>query len=159
MLKSKKLKERIVLKKQQCSVFKKIVSQGCLLYTGITLLLYTGGMIVSDIERAWIPTIGMMYMVLIFSLLLAAANVLVLNARFHGFIKLLLHYAVTTLVFYVVFIFWSGFYKRGASILTILLLFTFVYCICALVYCGVRYIKGSRDNKKTGYESQFSTKN
>ncbi len=141
------------------SIFRKIVSQGCLLYTVLTLVLYTVGMVVSDIDRAWIPTIGMIYMVFFFSLLLSAANVLVLNTGLPGIVKLILHYAATTLVFYVIFILWSGFSKRGSSVLTILLLYTFLYGICALIFCGVRYIKGSRDNKKAGYESQFSMKN
>ncbi len=149
----------VLANKKPLTLFGRIISQGCLFYTVITLLLYTGGMIVSSIEREWIPTISMMYMVLVFSLFLAAANVLVLGAKIPAVLKLILHYAAATVVFYVIFILWGGFQRSGSSVLVILLVYTFIYCICALVVFSFRYIKGNRENSRTDYETQFRMKN
>lgn len=140
------------------SALKKIILNGCAIYTVLTLLLYTGGMLVSGIEREWIPTIGMMYMVLVFSLLFSAANFTVTRTKLSPILKLIIHFSVTTAIFYVTFLLWGGFTDSRSLVLTILLCYTLVYVIFALIFFTARSIKASAKNSKTEYDSQFTNK-
>ncbi len=137
---------------------RKIISDGCIFYTILTLLLYTGGMLASTREREWIPTLGMLFTVLLFSVLFAAANYSVSHTKLTGALKLLFHYGVTALIFYVLFILWGGFSSSPATVLILMLAFTLVYAIAALLVFLVRYVSGGAKNKQTKYESQFGPK-
>ncbi len=137
---------------------KKILSDGCVFYTIITLLLYTGGMLASDREREWIPTLGMMFTVLLFSVLFASVNYTVSNTKLSSVLKYLLHYAATTVIFYVLFILWGGFSKSASTVLVILIAYTLAYGIISLCLFVIRYLRGGAKNKKSAYESQFSKK-
>lgn len=134
---------------------KKILSDGCIFYTVITLVLYTGGMLFSTVEREWIPTLGMMFTVLLFSVLFSAANYVVIHTKLTAVLKLLLHFAVTTVIFYVLFILWGGFAARGSAVLVILLTYTLVYAIAALVFFAVRRVRASVKNTDAKYENLF----
>ena len=137
---------------------KQILSDGCVFYTVLTLLLYTGGMLASDREREWIPTLGMMFTVLLFSVLFAAVNYTVSHAKLPSVLKLLLHYAVTTVIFYVLFILWGGFAKNASTVLVVLVTYTLLYIIIALLLFVIRYLRGGVKNRSTAYKNQFTDK-
>jgi len=135
-----------------------VLSHACIYFTTASLALYTGGMLASGIEREWIPTLEMMYMVFCFSLLFSLANQTVLPSSLPGVLKLILHYAVTTLIFYVIFIVWGGFSKSPSTVLVILFAYTLVYAIGALVVFLVKYTTGNTKKNKISYEKQFGAK-
>lgn len=140
------------------SALKRIILNGCAIYTVLTLLLYTGGMLFSTIEREWIPTISMMYMVLAFSILFSAANYTVTRTKLPALLKLLIHFAVTTLIFYVTFLLWGGFAESGSLVLTVLLCYTLVYAIFSIVLFAAKSMRSTAKNNETAYTSQFSKK-
>lgn len=137
------------------SVIGRIISHACIYYTAASLALYTGGMIVSGIEREWIPTLKMMYIVFLFSLLFSSVNQLVLPARWPAVLKLLLHYDVSVLIFYVLFILWGGYSQSGSSVLIILVFFTLLYAAGALIYFLCRYASAAARSKSAKYDRQF----
>ena len=140
------------------AVISEIISRGCIYYTVTSLLLYTGGMLFSTFEREWIPTLGMLIMLLAFTLLFAAINRLLLPSRLPAVLKLLIHYATTTLIFYVIFILWGGFSDKGSSVLVILLTYTVVYLICTLIRLAVHHVRTETRTNGEKYDTQFDKK-
>jgi len=138
------------------NLIKRILSRACVYFTVTALLLYTVGMLFSGIEREWIPTLEMMYMILAFSVLFSAVNQIVLPSSLPGFLKVLIHYAATTAVFYVIFILWGGFNASASAVFLILLAYTLIYAVISLVYYLIRYACGLKQNNKSSYKSQFS---
>lgn len=133
----------------------KIISHGCIYYTVVSLLLYLGGLLFSTIEREWIPTLDMLVLLLLFTLSVSAANQMVLLAGMPMLLKLLIHYAVTLTVFFVVFIWWGGFSDSGSAVLVLLLAYTLVYGIGALIFGAIRHIRANAVNRRTEYADQF----
>lgn len=133
----------------------KIITQGCVYYTAASLLLYVGGLLFSTIEREWIPTLDMLLLLLLFTVSVSAANQLVLHSKLPMAVKLLLHYAVTLTVFYIVFILWGGFSDSGSAVLVLLLAFTLVYGIGALVFGIVCHVRAGSENRRNEYTEKF----
>ncbi len=142
-------------KRNAFSILSKIITHGCVYYTIVSLLLYLGGLLFSTIEREWIPTLDMLLLLLLFTLSFSAANQMVLLAKIPTAVKLLIHYAVTLLVFYIVFIRWGGFSDSGSAVLVLLFAFTLVYGIGALIFGIVRHIRAGAANRRTEYADQF----
>ena len=136
----------------------KILSRACIWFTVLTLALYTGGMIVSGIEREYIPTLKMVWMVLVFGIVFETANQLVLKSKLAAPLKLVIHFAVTAIVFFIVFILWGGYTARPSSVLVILIVFTLLYAAGALIFWGIRSLIGSAYSRRKAYEDQFAPK-
>lgn len=134
----------------------KILTHGCVYYTVASLALYTGGMLASGIEREWIPTLKMMYIVLVFSVLFAAVNEVVWNTRLAGILKILIHYAATTVIFYVMFILWGGYNTTPSSVLVILLAYTLIYVAASLLVYFFHYVSSLKKSSTAAYTSQFA---
>ena len=142
-------------KRTAFSVFSKILTHGCVYYTIVSLLLYVGGLLFSTIEREWIPTLDMLLLLLLFTVSVSAANQMVLHAKMHTAVKLLLHYAITQIVFYIVFIWWGGFSDSSSMVLVLLLAFTMLYGIGAIIFGIVRHIRAESENRLEKYDEQF----
>ncbi len=144
---------------------KKTLCHSCVFYTFFITALYLLGVYV---DSHWVPTLHMIFSLLLFSFVLAAANSFLFSNKLVFSLRLLIHYITTTLVFYIVFVLWGGFQANGGSVLSALLVYTFVYLICAVLVFMYRYItaeiqtsgkeyKSVFDGKET-YKSQFDTK-
>ena len=137
------------------SIIRKIFAHACVYFTAASLALYTGGMLLSGLEHTWIPTMQMMYTVFFFSLLFSAVNEAVRSTRMSGVLKVLLHYAATTVIFYVMFILWGGFSSSPSSVLVILLAYTFIHAAFSLFAFLMRYIFSVRKSNSSSYQTQF----
>ena len=138
------------------SLLKRILSRACIYFTVASLALYTGGILVSGIEREWIPTLKMMYIVLVFSVLFSAVNQTVLPSRWPGILKLLIHYPLSVLIFYVLFIVWGGYTASPSSVLILLAFFTLLYASGALVRLLVLRARAAAENRTSSYSQQFA---
>lgn len=143
---------------KKLSVLWRILSHACAYYTVASLTLYTAGMLVSGIEHEWIPTMKMMYLLLAFSILFSAVNDLVQHTKLPTVLKVLIHYAATTLIFYVMFILWGGYSATPSSVLVILLAYTLLYAAVALILFTVRTVLGVKKSNTTAYKRQFDEK-
>ena len=137
------------------SVLSKIITHGCVYYTLASLLLYVGGLLFSTIEREWIPTLDMLLLLLLFTVSFSAVNQMVLHTKLPAALKLLIHYAVTLLIFYIVFVWWGGFSDSGSAVLVLLFGFTLVYGIGALIFTIIRHARASTENTRQEYDVQF----
>ena len=107
-------------------------------------------MLASGIEREWIPTLKMMCILFVFSLLFSAVNEIVRSTNLAGVLKILLHYAATTLIFYVVFILWGGYNASASSVMVILMAYTLIYIAASLLIYFFRYIFSLKKSKRHG---------
>lgn len=137
------------------SILCSIIARGCIYYTITSLLLYTGGLLFSTVEREWIPTLDVLLLLLLFTVSFSAANHMVVHAKLSMAVKMLIHYAVTLLIFYTVFILWGGFSQRASATFVLLLAFTVIYGIGALIFCIVCHVRSAKKNSRSHYDDQF----
>ena len=131
---------------------KKTIGSACIFYTFFITAFYLLGVYV---DSNWVPTLHMVISLLLFSFVLAAANSFLFSNKLVFPLRLLIHYVTTTAVFYIVFVLWGGFQANGGSVLTALLVYSFVYLICALAVFMYRYITAESRVKNTEYKSVF----
>lgn len=136
---------------------KNIISSACVIFTLLFTFIYTLGI---TVNTDWIPTLGTLYSILAFSLILSAMNKYLFSNSLVLGIRILIHYIVTVLSFYVFFIVASGYAKSGSSALTIMIAFSIIYALFAAV---VAIFNGAKSNdkkkktqKKTEYKSMFN---
>lgn len=135
----------------------RIFTHACVYYTVASLILYTAGMLASGIEREWIPTLKMMYILFVFSFLFSAVNELMRSTNLAGVLKILLHYACTTLIFYVVFILWGGYNASASSVMVILMAYTLIYIAASLLIWFFHSVFSLKKSNASRYDSQFSS--
>ena len=134
------------------SKIKKIVSQTCVIYTVILTSIYTLGAFVNS---SWIPTVHMVYSCLAFSLVLAALNMFLFSDKLVMPLRLLIHFAASSLIFYLMFIVWGGYQSNGGSVITAMLVYIFAYALCAAIVAVYRYLTSETANSKKDYKSKF----
>lgn len=134
------------------SLLKKIISQACVFYTVLITATFLLG---AFVDSSWLPKPSMVLALLVFSLILAAGNSFLFSDRLVFPLRLLIHYIATTIVFYIVFVLWGGYRDNGGSVITVLLVYTFAYGICALIVAGYRYLTAELRTDKSEYKKQF----
>ncbi|NLZ37115.1 MAG: DUF3021 family protein [Clostridiales bacterium] len=105
--------------------------------------------------RNIVPGLLYMFLLLVFSLLLAALNRLFYSS-FSTPAQFALHFLGTAADFIVIFILAGGFYKNGAkSTMIIMLFFVLIYAVVISIYLGVRSLKRKRKIDSSEYKKQF----
>ena len=133
----------------------KVLCHACIYFTASTLLLYTCGSIVAESGYQRVPRLETLYMLLIFCVLFEGTNQLVLHSRLPGALKLLLHYGVCVLIFSVIFIVWGQSSLTPGGVFVILIAFTLIYALCALILFLIRSFRQEKKNRSSAYENQF----
>lgn len=133
----------------------KILSHACIYFTGTTLLLYTFGSITAESGYQRVPRLETMYMLFIFCLLFEGANQLVLYSSLPGVLKLLCHFGVCALIFSAIFLVWGQATLTAGGVFVILVTFTLLYALCALILLLIRHSLRDKENRSSAYENQF----
>lgn len=134
---------------------KSIISQGCVIFSIITLIIYSAGAIISNADRSFIPDIKFIWLFFAFSLLLAATNKILYIKKIKLIPRLLIHFAVCLALYFVSVVLCGGFAKSGAQTLIALSFFVIIYIIFAI---AAAIIIGRSERKKADkeeYVSQF----
>ena len=140
---------------KQLMWLKKTVTNACVFYTFFITALYLLGVYV---DSHWVPTLHMVFALLLFSFALAAANTFLFSDRLVFPLRLLIHYVITTAVFYIVFVRWGGYQANGGSVLTALLIYSFVYLLASLFVFMYRYVTAESRTSATEYKTMFDSK-
>ena len=134
------------------SKIKAILSSACVIFTLIFTAVYTLGMAV-NIE--WIPTLSVLYSILAFSVILSFANAFLSSNLLVLGVRLIIHYAISAVSFYVLFIVASGYFLAGGNVLTIMIAFTVIYAIFAAVWAIVKSTKPRAKKEKKQTEQEY----
>ncbi len=141
--------------KKQNSVFDTIKS-GCLIFTVITVLSYIAGTLLSSENKAFIPTLKWILLFLLFSLVLAFANMLLRLPKIAVGARLGFHFLATAALYFVVVVLCGGFVTSGAQTIIAMLLFCVLYSIFAIIYAITSATKSKKKNKEEKYDSMFN---
>lgn len=131
---------------------KKALTQACVFYTFLITAVYLLG---AFVDSTWLPKPSMVGALLVFSLVLSVGNSFLFSDKLIFPLRLLLHYIMTTIVFYIVFVLWGGYRDNGGSVLTVLLVYTFAYGLCAVIVAVYRYLTAEFRADKSEYKTLF----
>ncbi len=132
-------------------LLKKAALQACVIYTVLLTAVYTLGAFVNS---SWVPTVQMVYSCLGLSLAVALLNLFLFSDRLVFFMRLLIHFVSIGVIFYLMFVVWGGYRANGGSVLTAMLVYLFVYIICAAIVGAYRYLI-SGDNKRKSADGEY----
>ncbi|MBQ4067105.1 MAG: DUF3021 family protein [Clostridia bacterium] len=135
---------------------KDTLKNGCVIFTVITVISYALGLLLSGKDNPFIPTLTWIILFLIFSLVLAFANIILKNPGYSLGIRLGLHFLATASLYFVVVVLCGGFIRNGAQTLIALVLFVILYGLFAILYAILSSGKKKKKNKKEKYDSMFS---
>ena len=131
---------------------KKTLTNACVIYTFLVTSVYLLGAMV---DSHLVPNLTMILSLLFFSVALSATNSFLFSDILILPFRLAIHYIATTFVFYIAFVVWGGYKDNGGSVITILLVYTFVYIILALIVGLLRRRTAESFNSKNHYKSIF----
>ena len=131
------------------------VKDGCFIFTVITVVTYTVGMIFSTPEKSFIPTLTFVYLFLALSIGLGFANKLLTNRKMSLTLRLSLHFIVSAILYYVVIVLCGGFSESGASTIIAMGAFLVIYIIFELIYALINKKKETKKNATKEYKSVF----
>ena len=144
------------MKKQNTS--KKIIDtikNGCLIFTIISVTSYVAGTLLSSENKAFIPTLKWVLLFLLFSVVLAFANLLLKSKKHSRGLCLLFHFIASAALYFVVVVLCGGFIANGAQNLISMALFLLLYGIFALIFAFTGTKKKQKKNKTEEYKSMF----
>ncbi len=134
------------------NLFKKLISHSAIIYSLLVTSVYTLG---AAVNSAWIPTTKMVYGCLAFSVILSVLNLFLFSRMLIFPLRLLIHYAASALMFYLLFALWGGYLQNGGSVIIALLLYTFSYAMIGVIIGIYRYITSENENSSKKYTKKF----
>ena len=130
---------------------KRTITQCCVIFTAFMLLVFIIGSAVPDFGGA--IDLKNVLVILFFSLIYAAANLLLHIEGIAVILRILLHYAATAVGFYVVFVLIAAKATAPSAVLVMLLFYTLLYAILMGAYQAfVRPLIARRAAKTQNYE-------
>lgn len=131
------------------------IKNGCFIFTLITVISYTFGMIISTSERSFISSLTSIYLFLILSICLAFANRILTNKKMNVALRLIIHFFITGLLFFAVIVLGGGYSESGFATLIAMAVFAVIYLIFALIFGIISAKKEKKANAKKEYHSVF----
>ena len=129
----------------------RVMTQACIIFTCLVLLVFLIGSAVPTFGNA--IELRNILVIFLFSILFAAANLLLRIEKMAIVLRVLAHFAATALGFYVVFILIAAKATAPSAVFVMLLFYTIVYAILMGVYLFLfRTISQTKEEKKTIYE-------
>jgi hypothetical protein len=134
---------------------KKIFSDGCVINTVLLVLLYLLGV---SIDPDFIPTLSRVFGILIYSIVLSAANYYFFTSKAKRFTRLALHFLITAAVFCFCFVILGGYKANLGSVLVIVGFYLLVYAVIAAFIALIRSIIKADENQKKEYKKVYEKK-
>ena len=134
---------------------KKIFSDGCVINTVLLVLLYLLGV---SIDPDFIPTLSRVFGILIYSIVLSAANYYFFTSKAKRFTRLALHFLITAAVFCFCFVILGGYKANLGSVLVIVGFYLVLYAIIAAFIALIRSIIKADENQKKEYKKVYEKK-
>lgn len=120
------------MSKNILSSIKRVLTQGCVIFTIFMLFVFVIGSAVPDFGGA--IDLKNVLVILLFALVYAAANLLLHIERLAIILRILLHYAATLVGFYFVFVLIAAKATAPSAIFVMILFYTVLYAILMGVY-------------------------
>lgn len=137
-------------------LFEKIkttVLTGCLYYTIISILMYALSLIM--VQQRMVPTLKSLCMILAASVCVAALNNIFYVKKLSPIFRLLIHFAGSSIIFYLIFILMSGLSSYGRTVIIALISFIIIYAVIVLIVFFIKKAFGRQQNNKSEYKNQF----
>lgn len=132
--------------------FSHVIKNGCVIFTIITLIIYGIGTMLSNADKAFIPTFQWILLFFVFSLLFSCTNQILHLDRFSLSLRILLHFLTAATLYVTAVILCGGLYKNGIMLLLSILLFIAGYILFAVLY----FFRTKRtSNAKDSYKPVF----
>ncbi len=99
------------------------------------------------------------FMFYLFSFLEAAVSCVLGADKLHIALRVVIHYVLTAVIFYLTFILLNDPYKtstNGTTVIIILAAFTVLYFAAIIPYCAVKSKKAKKAVEEKGYKNAFS---
>ncbi len=135
--------------------FSHIIKNGCVMFTIITLVIYGIGTVLSNADKAFIPTFQWIVLFLVFSLLLSSANQILLTEYLSLPLRILLHFLAAATLYIIAVVLCGGLYKNGTMLLLSIILFIVGYTLFTILF-SVRMRRRRRsEGEKDTYKPVF----
>lgn len=131
------------------------VKNGCVTFTVITVLSYIAGTLLSFENKAFIPTLKWILLFLVFSVLLAFANLLLKSETTSVGAKLSLHFLASAMLYFITVVLCGGFIESGAQTLIAMTFFVIIYLIFAVIFAISASGSKRKKNRTQKYDSMF----
>ncbi len=136
-------------------VLDKIIYPTSLYFTLATLALYIGGTAFGTVNQNMIPTLRTELLVLALCLIFNAANLILTAKKLHMALRIAIHYVITALSFFILFINTSENKPGGSLTIILLLVYSVIYAAVAVTFFSVNSAARRSKNDKSEYESIY----
>lgn len=131
------------------------IKNGCSIFTIITLVSYTIGMILSTAEKTYIPKLKTIYLYLLVSILLAFTNRILYNKKTNIALRLFIHFLISCILFFCIAAIGGGLSNSGFATIIMMFLFVVVYMVFALIFLAINKNNANKINSEQKYSTLF----
>jgi len=136
---------------------KNVILVGCLYYAVVSILIYALSLLL--VQHEMVPTFSSLCMILAASISISVLNGIFRAEKFPPFLRLVVHYVLSTVVFYAIFILASGLHTRERIIVIYLVLYTIIYAIVVFIAFMIKRFISEKKLSKKEYKNQFDNLN
>ena len=137
------------------NILTKIIYPTSLYFTVILLILYIGGAALDHGNTNMIPTLSTVCLVLAFSFILNIANLILTVKKLHISLRVAIHYVLTAVSFFVLFINSSDYEPSSGFTIVLMLSYTAIYALICIIIAAVRSAKKRHDTETSEYKSIY----
>ena len=133
-----------------------VIKQACVIFTCIVFAFY----IFADITNGSnsVLTLKMLSLLFLAAIWFAMTDVLLVNKNLNIVLRVALHFISSTVGFYLIFIYLSGYAKKSSKSFILIIAFSIVYILIASVVLTIRHFIMKNKSEKEDYESIYDNK-
>lgn len=133
-----------------------VIKQACVIFTCIVFAFY----IFADLTNGSnnFLTLKMLFLLFLAAIWFAMTDVLLVNKNLNIFLRVSLHFISSTVGFYLIFIYLSGYAKKSSKSFILVILFAVIYILIASIALFIRHLLLKKKADNENYESIYDNK-
>jgi len=137
------------------NVFSGILSRTCCIFTPVIVFLYTLGALVSNSEKAFIPTLSTVYTILVISIAVSITSLLYQNPKMSFAAAHTINFFLFGIFYYFVVVVMRNNASDGGYTLVAMVLYVIIFAIITFCLIGAKSRRAKKINDIQKYESKF----
>ncbi|MBE6717940.1 MAG: hypothetical protein E7574_01620 [Ruminococcaceae bacterium] len=133
-----------------------LFKSSCVVFTAVVFSFYILQRLITKDQGNWGLDLMDLFLVLLTSIWFTATNVFLTNKKLNIILRVAMHFVSSTLGFYLIFIYLTGYAKKSSNAFLLVIAFAVAYIIVAVAILAIRnFIIKKKTQDKEKYESIY----
>lgn len=133
-----------------------LLKKSCVVFTAVVFAFYILQRLITKDQGTWGLDLTDLFLVLLTSIWFTATNVFLTNKKLNVILRIALHFVSSTIGFYLIFIYLTGYAKKSSNAFVLVVAFAVVYILVAAIFLAIRsFIARKKAESQEKYQALY----